>query len=132
MSTNPEPILKYEQLNIKLILKIAQKTIEGKINWTRIGSRLFAPLSGGLHAEFVVPTTAPIAFLRGIGAEDWKTFYVKDETGNHLVAVDNQGLLMNALKGDVSITSATQALFNAIMNRATDELDRAIDSVDKM
>src|SRR2546430_2069819 len=99
MSTNPNPNVRYEQKNAELIRKITQKTIEGKVRWTRFGSKLFASLPGGLEAEFAVPTTTPIAFLRGLTAEDWTSFFVKDDSGSHLVAVGNQGVLVSALTG---------------------------------
>jgi hypothetical protein len=132
MSTSPEPLTKFEQKNVELISKVSRKTMEGKIKWTRVGAMLFATLPGSIRAEFTVPTTSPIAFLRGLVAADWKSFYIKDEDGNQLVAVENQGPLVNILKGEATIQAAAQLLFHAIVDRATVELERAIDAIDKM
>lgn len=132
MSTNPGPILKYEQKNLELILKVAQKTLDGKVEWTKTASTLSASLAGGLHASFKISTTMPIAFLRGLSPENWLSFEIKNESGNYLVSVENQGILVNALKGDMNTAIAAQKLFEAIVQLATADLDRAIDAVDKM
>lgn len=133
MSTNPEPISQYEAKNVELIKKITQKTVEGKIQWVRRESSVFASLAGGLSAEFVVPaSTVTLAFLRGFSPEYWLRFQIKDEVDNSLVAIQNEGVLVNALGGGSSAVAAAQALFGAILSRETAKLKDAIDVVDKM
>jgi hypothetical protein len=131
MSTNPVPYSKFEQKNVELITKIARKTAEGKVKWSRVAGSLFAILPGKMRAEFTVPTSSPIAFLRGLTPEDWKSFSIKVEE-NYLVAVENQGPLVTALKGQLTLTAAAQVLFNTIVERATGELEKAIEAVDGM
>jgi hypothetical protein len=134
MSTNPEPTSQYEAKNIELILKIIQKTVEGKVEWTRRQAKLSASLPNGLIAEFVIPASAPLTFgfLRGFTPENWSSFQIKDEKDNSLVAIQNEGVLVNALRSGSNAVAAAEALFQAIIKLDTLKLDKAINAVDKL
>jgi hypothetical protein len=134
MSTNPEPISQYEAKNVELILKILQKTVEGKIQWKRQKSSVTASLPDGLSAEFVVPSSPPITFgfLRGFTPENWLSFEIKDEKGSSIVAIKNEGVLVNALRSGPGAVAAAEALYGAIVNLDTAKLKHVIDAIDKM
>jgi hypothetical protein len=129
--SNPQAISQFEEKNRELTEKIAHKTIEGKIRWTRQPGRLFASISGDLSAEFTIPESTPISFLRGLKPEDWKTFQVKKGT-TALVFVENQGPLITAMTGESAFFLAIQILFQSVISQATEEVKKAINIVDEI
>jgi hypothetical protein len=131
-TSNPERITNLEEKNVALISKIAQKTLEGKVKWRRLGTKAFASLPGDLNAEFELTTTSLLPFLRGLAPEGWRRFQVKDEQGDVLVLVENQGLLTTALQGEMAVANAVQFLFSTIAKRFERRLDQAIEDVNKM
>jgi hypothetical protein len=141
MPTNPEPIMppnpeisQYEAKNVELISKLLQKTAEGKIQWKRQKSSVTASLPDGLSAEFAVPSSPAItfSFLRGITPENWFNFEIKDEKGNSIVVIKNEGVLVRALRSGPSAVSAAEALYRAVVNLDTAKLKHVIDAIDKM
>jgi hypothetical protein len=132
MSTNPQAIqAEYEQRHIDLVRKITEKTRDGRIVWTKGASNIAVTIAGGLQLNFVL-AGREISLLPGLAPAGWKSFSVRDAKGNQIVAVENHGVLQNALIGNTGITDIVNQLFSSIMHHAKDDLDKAIDLVDRI
>jgi len=114
--------------HIELVAKIAQKTRLKKISWRRTGTGVTASIPGGLEFSFVLSVNFFAPF--GIAA-NWQLFTVRQASGQELLKIENLSGVP-ALLGPTPLQSAVTNLFEAVRGSASDDLDSAINAVDRM
>jgi hypothetical protein len=109
---------------IQLVRGLIEKARQGKIGWVKLGTAFTASLPNGIVVNFVLTAAK--------GGMTWQLFTVRDKQGNELVRVEPQGYMAPVALGPDTINTlvdATSELFAIIRGAASDDLDRAIESL---
>lgn len=111
---------------VELIRSLLEKTRQGKIPWVKQSSALTATIPNGLQINFVL---APATVLTPYSS--WQLLTVRDKSGNELVRVNNNANTLGAMAGAAMspLTTAANELFKIVSGAASDDLDRAINTI---
>jgi hypothetical protein len=112
---------------VELVRSLIEKTRQGKIPWTKQANALTATIPNGLQINFVL---GPLTILAAY--PNWQLLTVRDKAGNELLKVTNGSIasILNASTG-VLLTVADE-LFKIVNGAASDDLDRAINTIKKL
>jgi hypothetical protein len=110
---------------VELINSLVEKTRQGKIPWTKQKGALTAKIPSGFEINFVL-SSIPIFVTNPA----WELLTVRDRNANELVRVNNvSGLsaLTGAMRGP--LVEAVDELFKLVNDAASDDLERAINTI---
>jgi hypothetical protein len=126
----------YDPRARRLVQAITAKTRERKIVWSKTSTVLLAAAPGGMQLSFVF-NPSMLSFVSGI---DWELFTIRDSSGNEILKVQNEKppilpLTPAQVPGASTkepVVDAVDELFRTVGERAKDDIDKAIDLIDKM
>ena len=112
---------------LELILKLIQKTGEGKIVWK------FSPtaFTSSVGEKLEVNLVRQSAFLGTTGL-GWSLFTVRDRKGNELVKVLHRPLAPMAMAESPDLVSTVDKLYEEVMRAQQRDIEKAIGIVDSI
>lgn len=119
MSSQPNPQTE-EARKVALVVKIIQKTQQGKIDWQRGSSSISALTPNGVQFDFILG--API-----LGPQTWVSFNVRDQN-MEVLKVQKVPLLLGRSTG---LERAIDALFSIAQGRVQDNVGRIMSKLDE-
>jgi hypothetical protein len=111
--------------HIELVVKTTLKTRLKRISWQKSGTGVTASIPGGLQFSFVFSSNP----FRAKTA--WQLFTVRRASGEELLKVENMGHFQDP-GNPTQLQSAVSGLFAAVQESASDDLDNAINMIDKI
>ncbi len=113
----------------ELVVKITLKTRLKKIAWQKSGTGATASIPGGLQFSFVFSFNP----FTPLGATpNWQLFTVRRANGEELLKVENGVGFQLLIQAPTPLQRAVSGLFEAVQASASDDLDNAINIVDKI
>jgi len=134
MAANPSSLDAFSDLDPRvsaLANKLREKTRQRKVSWVRSPTAFTCSIQGQMQVNFVL---AAQVFTIGLYPK-WQLFVIRDTLGRELVRVENFTNVLAVLMSGGKRTEAMEAidqLFSAVQSAAKDELDKVIDSIDRI
>ncbi len=120
--------------HVELVKKLTEKTHAKKVSWKASDTRLSATVSGKLEIGFVRSNYPAIARL--LWKSEWALFTIRDTKGNQILRIDNTAFPppMEPLTSPVqfSVRDAVNDLYTAIEQSLSEEIDKAIEVIDRI
>lgn len=131
MSAVRNPFLTREDdpRHVELVVKITLKTRLKRIAWQKTGTGATASIPGGLQFSFVF---SPNPFTPFGATLNWQLFTVRRASGEELLKVESAIGLQMLIQQPTPLQTAVSGLFEAVQASASDDLDNAINIVDKV
>lgn len=115
--------------HVELVAKITLKTRLKKITWQKSSTGVTASIPGGLQFSFVF---SPNPFIPVGATPNWQLFTVRRANGEELLKVENGVGFQLLIQQPTPLQKAVSALFEAVQALASDDLDNAINIVDRI
>ena len=121
----------YHLRHVELVKKLTEKTRAKKISWSSSDTGLSAIVSGKIEINFVRSNYPSIA--KFLWKSPWALFTIRDMKGNQLLRIENRAALP-AMEPpvEVSVRDAVHELYTAIEQSLSDEIERAIEVLDRI
>ena len=121
----------YHLRHVELVKKLAEKTRAKKISWKASDTGLSAIVSGKIEINFVRSNYPSIA--KFLWKSPWALFTIRDMKGNQLLRVDNTAAFSPMEPPvQVSVRNAVHELYTAIEQSLSDEIEKAIEALDRI
>jgi len=126
------PDVAYHPRHVELVKKLAEKTRSKKISWKASGTGLNATVSGKLEISFVRSNFLTFTKIMS-GKSPWVLFTIRDAQGNQVLSIDNP-ILPTPMEPQVqsAVREAVSELYTAIEHSLAEEIDKAIEVVDRI
>jgi hypothetical protein len=112
----------------ELVVKIMLKTRLKRITWQRSSTGLTASIPGGLQFSFVLSSNS---FIPMGASPSWQLFTVR-RNSEELLKIENPSGFPALIGVRTPLQNAVADLFEAVNASASDDLDNAINTIDKI
>ena len=120
-----------DEKSVDLVDAIGKKTQENKITWHKVGDSFIASAAGKLQLAFSLSEAVP--FLSKTGQYGWSVFLIRGANSEEILKVNPTSITAASLLGGRNkLVEAVDGLFKIVGPRASGEIDKAIDLVNRL